>query len=352
MDGDARSAVCGQRALKGVGPGSIRVMICLLSLTAALGMTLSLGGSVASGAEEPISQQSALGAVNTWFADTNLMWTAQDFATLDQVTTGAGRALYKVEIHTTAKGKVKKPFTLTDLSVAVPCQSGATKTFLAYANTDIFTFGDGSTESAMVFEQVGSHWKFADVVSPPTGAATPKTGTWPKLCTDSTKGESKLVLPVSNLPSRLATTLERFSVSTPPPSSAAEPFAPGSWFVGTTSVSTTFTTSWKQFSAQGDELTQKFAPSSFPTFAWPLANGNGVWVVSPLTQRDTLGDPAGDTTGTWPGGGSVTSPHPSVVHKRAHNLHPNYAAVDPSSKAGGSVTLDGFYGWMASSKAS
>ena len=351
--GNTGSLDDGPHVMRGVRNGAVwlSATFCMAMLCTT---SLGVGGTVASASDEPVSQQQALTSVKTWFADTNRMWTTNDFSTLDKVTTGAGRALYKVNIHSLAQGNasgVNKPFTLTGLSVVVPCQSGSTKTFVAYANTNVFTFGKESTESAMVFEQVGHDWKFADLVSPPTGAAAPKTGAWPKLCTNSKVSEGKLVVPVSSFSSDLVTRLNRFSVTTPPASSTAAPFGPTTWFVGATSVSSTFSTSAAQFAAESDTLTQKFEMSSYPVFSWPMADGNGVWVIAPVTQRDNLGDPAGNTTTTWPGGGSVTSPHPTTVHSQVTSFTPNYAAVDPSTQSGGSVTLDGFYGWRETSKA-
>jgi len=75
-------------------------------------------------------------------------------------------------------------------------------------------------------------------------------------------------------------------------------------------------------------------------------------VVAPLTERASLEDRAGNTTGTWPGGTSVASPHPSTVHSEQITFSTTYSAVDPSTKVGGPVAVDGFWGWTEASKAS
>ena len=63
-----------------------------------------------------------------WLAATNQMWTKDDFAALDQVTTGEGRLVYQAERHQAAgdpSPSGRTPFRLTGLSITVPCRSGA-----------------------------------------------------------------------------------------------------------------------------------------------------------------------------------------------------------------------------------
>ena len=127
-----------------------------LSLVTTLScVSLTISSASAASSNEPINQQQAINAVKTWFADTNRAWTLNDFSKVDLVTTGVARAAYGTDIHALAKRgytKAVKPFTLTDLTVVVPCQSGPTKTFVAYANTgstrvSVDHFATGSTRS-------------------------------------------------------------------------------------------------------------------------------------------------------------------------------------------------------------
>ena len=340
--------VHGRQGMRGGGRHRVASVLtgAALCVTAAWSLTWNIGVAAASGSSEPISQQEAASAVKAWLADTNEMWTQNNFSSLNKVTTGSAKAAYQSLISRFAAGnssKLGKPFTLSGLSVAVPCQSGSTKTFVAYANTDVFTYGEKTQNNAMIFEKIGNAWKLAD--------SLPKMGTWPKLCTDSGKSAQQLVLPVSKFPAKLAETLSRFSVATTPPSSAAAPFQ-ASWFVGATSVSSTFLTAEKSLSSQHITVTQKFEPSSYPTFAWPLADGKGAWVVAALAQQDRLSDPAGNTTSTWPGGASIATPHPATVHSQQNTYSTTYSAIDPTTKAGGPVTIDGFKGLTEASTAS
>jgi hypothetical protein len=117
-----------------------------------------------------------------WLATTNQMWTKDDFAALDQVTTGEGRIIYRTEQRQAAGGPTpsgRTAFQLTGLSITMPCRSGAgpgggTPVFVAYADTDVFTLGQSMRPEAMVFQHAGGTWKLAAVVNGSSGTSQPR----------------------------------------------------------------------------------------------------------------------------------------------------------------------------------
>ena len=72
-----------------------------MTLAAVPVATAACGGSQAAppvGAPPASAHTSAeRAATMTWLATTNQMWTKDDFAALDQVTTGEGRLIYRTE---------------------------------------------------------------------------------------------------------------------------------------------------------------------------------------------------------------------------------------------------------------
>jgi hypothetical protein len=292
----------------------------------------------------PISTSAAKAAVEKWFSDTNKVWTTNNFSSVDQITTGSARAVYVYEEHQLAASNhstPEKPFTLSDLSVVVPCQSATTKSFVAYATTNFLSLGTTKQASALIFKETGGTWKLA------AGVKVANAGeTWPKLCTGKAATDAAAIVPPTDVPSRLAATLTRYSVATALPSSDAAPFAPLTWFVGkpTTSVQTAFKTTYEKDAPKGVTFSQKFTTTSYPTWSWPLADGKGYWVVGNLTQEITWTDPAGNTTTTWPDGSTVAIPKPSTVHHQVNKYFTTYAATDALSSSAGRVGLDGFWG--------
>ena len=99
------------------------------------------------------------------------MWTGNDFAALDQVTTGEMRTIYQSEERQKTSVGGRKPLRLTGLSITIPCQGSGSPVFVAYGDTDVVTLGQGMQPAAMVFEQVGGVWKLAAVVQRPGGSS-------------------------------------------------------------------------------------------------------------------------------------------------------------------------------------
>ena len=162
-----------------------------MTLAAVPVATAACGGSQAAppvGAPPASAHTSAeRAATMNWLATTNQMWTKDDFAALDRVTTGEGRLIYRTEQDQAAgdpSPSGRTPFRLTGLSITVPCRSGAVTggtgaVFVAYADTDVFTLGQSLRPEAMVFRQAGGTWKLAAVVNGSPGASGPR---WPALC--------------------------------------------------------------------------------------------------------------------------------------------------------------------------
>ena len=107
-------------------------------------------------------------ATLNWLDKTNQMWTAGDFAALNQVTTGEMRTIHQVEEQqATSADTSRQPFQLTGLSITIPCQAGGDAIFVAYGDTDVFTLGQGLQPYAMVFQRTGGSWKLATAVQYP-----------------------------------------------------------------------------------------------------------------------------------------------------------------------------------------
>jgi hypothetical protein len=71
------------------------------------------------------------------------MWTHNDFAALDEITTAEMRTIYLAERHGASlpSNASRQPFQLTGLSIAIPCQAGGPGVFVAYGDTDVFDLG-------------------------------------------------------------------------------------------------------------------------------------------------------------------------------------------------------------------
>ena len=308
---------------------------------------LSSPGPAAASGAAPISDGQAKAGVQNWLTQTNKMWRMNDFSELGKVTTGEMQAVYLYDKSQLKLSIPEKPFHFSKLSVVVPCETGATKTFVAYADTDVFTFRQGIHPYAMVFEKVGGTWKLAAVEGSPTGKAD-----WPALCTGHSPTMSSPVLTAAAYTSTLAPVLTKFSSGIAVPATAAAPFDP-SWFTGgSDSIQSEFSSQFTPDEAKQVALTVNLSPAAYPTFAWPLATGDGYWVVGSVTQTDTHDSPVGITSDTWPDGAPVDSPSPTVVHHQVDTFITSYAAVDPLSSSGSPVQVDAFYGSTVSGAAS
>lgn len=318
---------------------------------AAVGLAATgCGGTGPSAAGAPPSSPNTAAeraAVTTWLVTTNSMVTADNFARLDQVTTGPMRAIYRSE-QQQAKlpANASRPgFKLTGLSVTIPCHTGSPAIFVAYAETNVFDLGADIQPMAMVFERVGGRWKLAAAVNRPADG-------WPALCTTGAPPTAPAVLAPERYASDLAPLLTRALSGAVPTTQTAAPFAVNGFLAGSGSIPDTFAASIRQDRRAGVSFTGGFAPASDPTFALPLASGHGYWLIGFLTQRGSHRAPAGLRATTWPDGSQVATPRPAVVHQQTDTFSTTYAAIDPPRSAHAAVALDGFFGWPLTAVAS
>jgi hypothetical protein len=286
-------------------------------------------------------------AVTNWLVKTNSMLTASNFAGLDQVTTGQMRTIYLSEERQASlpKNADREGFQLTGLSITIPCHIGSPAVFVAYGDTDVFDFGTGMQSVAMVFERVGGLWKLATAVNHPDGG-------WPALCTQGTPPAAPALLAPGRYASDLARVLTRAASGAAQTAGAASPFAVNDFLAGSGSIPATSAKSIRQDRRAGVSYTSGFAPSPDPTFALPLADGRGYWVIGILIQRDSYSAPAGLRASAWPDGNQVATPRPSVVHHETDTFITTYTAIDPPRSASAAVALDGFFGWPLATVAS
>jgi hypothetical protein len=286
-------------------------------------------------------------ATLNWLAKTNEMWTRNDVATLDQVTTGEMRTVYRSEQQKTTSTSGRHPLQLTGLSVTIPCRSGGTPVFVAYGDTDVVTLGQSLQPVAMIFEQLGAAWKLAAIVQRPSS-----TSHWPALCRPGTAPAAPAVLAPSRYAPELARALNHAATGTPQTAAAAAPFAVNSFFSGPGSFTAQSATQTKQDRAGGVALTERFSPATDPTLALPLAGGRGYWLIGVLTQTATYSSAAGTRKDTFPDGASIATTRPAIVHHATSTYITTYTAIDPLHSAGGTVALDGFFGWPLTNVAS
>jgi hypothetical protein len=75
-------------------------------------------------------------------------------------------------------------------------------------------------------------------------------------------------------------------------------------------------------------------------------------MIGTLIQSDTYSSSSGLRKAAWPDGTQVATPRPAVVHREADTFITTYTAIDPLRSAGGTVALDGFFGWPLTASAS
>jgi hypothetical protein len=337
-------------------PGSLRG--AALTAAALAAVALGAAGCGGSGAAPPVGAPPASAhtaaeraATLRWLASTNLMWTKDDFSGLDQVTTGAARAVYLAERRQASAGTSpahRRPLRLTGLSITVPCHRGPAAAFVAYADTDVFTLGQSVQPEALVFLRVGGTWKLAVVVHGPAGGQQPR---WPALCRDGVDPGGPAVLAPANFPATLARVLDAVSGGPAATARTAAPFAVNSFLAGPDSVGAQFAAERSHDRAGQVNLAQHFTPAGGPALALPLAGGRGYWLIGVLTQTATHHSAAGIRKATWPDGVSIAAPRPAVVHDGTDAFVTTYAAIDPLRSAGGRLLLDGFFGWPLASTA-
>ena len=329
-----------------------------LPLTAALaglttiGLTLAACGQAgpAPVSAPPSSARTAAeqAAVTNWLVKTNQMWTSNDFAALDQITTGQMRTIYRSEQRQASlpTNASRTTFQLTGLSIIIPCHTGSPAVFVAYADTDVFDLWTGVQHVAMVFQRTGGRWKLATAVTHPGGPA------WPALCTTGTPPAAPPVLaPGSYIPA-LARVLTSAATGAAPTAAMAAPFTASGFLSGPGSIPAQFAAWIRQDRQAGVSLTGRFAPAPDPTFALPLADGRGYWVIGTMTQSETHSAPAGLRAGNWPDGSQVATPRPAIAHRQTDTFTTTYTAIDPLGPGNATVTLDGFSGWPLTASAS
>src|SRR5689334_23628386 len=118
-----------------------RVLAAAVSLAAVASLAVTACSAPASTAPAHRTEQQA--AVLNWLARTNAMWTRNDFAALDEITTAEMRTIYLAEQRQAnlPSNASRQPFRLTGLSITIPCQGGRPGVFVAYGETDVFDLG-------------------------------------------------------------------------------------------------------------------------------------------------------------------------------------------------------------------
>jgi len=307
------------------------------------------GGAPAVGAPPATSHTAAeQAAVTNWLAATNQMWTRDDFAGLDQITTGQMRTIYQSkEQGASLPGNADRvPFQLTGLSITVPCHTGSPAVFVAYADTDVFDLATGLQPVAMVFQRTGGQWKLATAVTRPSGQS------WAPLCTTGTLPAVPPVLAPGGYTPSLAQVLTRAATGATQTAPAAAPFTVNDFLAGPGSIPAQFAASIRQDRRAGVTFAVRFGPTPDPTFALPLAGRRGYWVIGAMTQTDAYSAPAGLRATNWPDGSQVATPRPAVVHHQTDTFITTYTAIDPPRSGNATVTLDGFSGWPLTTTAS
>jgi hypothetical protein len=287
-------------------------------------------------------------ATRSWLAATNQMWTKGNFAALTRVTTGEAQAIYQTEQQQAgAPAASRKPLQLTGLSITIPCHAGPAAIFVAYGDTDVFTLGQDMQPFAMIFQRTSGAWKLAAVVRPPAGGAG-----WPALCTRGSRAAAAPALTPAAYAPELARVLSTAMTGRAVTSAQAVPFAVNGFLAGSGSVTGQAAQWIRQDRKAGVGFTGGFAPAAEPTFALPLASGHGYWLIGFLTQTSTHISPSGYHANDWPDGSPLTTPRLASVHHQTDTFITTYAATDPAAPAGGTVTLDGFFGWQLATTSS
>jgi hypothetical protein len=200
---------------------------------------------------------------------------------------------------------------------------------------------------AMIFQRTGGRWKLAAAIQYPSGGAG-----WPALCSQGTATTAPAVLAPDRYAADLARVLTRAMTGAQPTTVTASPFAVNGFLSGPGSVNGQAATWIHQDQRAGVIFTGHFTSTPDPTFALPLADGRGYWLIGFLTQTSTHRSPSGLRTTSWPDSSPVATPRPAVVHHETDTYITTYTALDPLRSTGGTVALDGFFGWPLTSVAS
>jgi hypothetical protein len=322
-----------------------RVLAAAVSLAAVASLAVTACSAPASPAPAHRTEEQA--AVQHWLAKTNAMWTKNNFAALDEITTAEMRTIYLAEQRGASlpSNASRQPFQLTGLSITIPCQAGRPGVFVAYGDTDVFDLGPAMQPMAMVFEWVDGRWKLAAAINRPARG-------WPALCTEGSPPSAPPAVAAGDFASELARVLTHATAGTAETAAAAAPFAVNDFFAGSGSVNAQAARQAGQNRRGGVSFTEGFAATANPTLALLLAGGRGFWMIGILTQTGHYASAAGLRAKNWPDGNQVATPRPAVVHHETDTFITTYTAIDPPRSAGATLTLDGFFGWPLAAVAS
>ena len=328
-----------------------RILTAAVPLAAllSLGLTACGGAGPAPVSPPPSSARTAAenAAVLNWLAKTNAMWTHNDFAALDEITTAEMRTIYLAEQRQASlpTNASRQPFQLSSLSITIPCQAGRPGVFVAYADTDVFDLGPAMQPMAMVFERSDGRWKLAAAVNRPARG-------WPALCTNGVPPSAPPALAAAGFAPELARVLTHATTGSAATTATAAPFAVNDFFAGSGSINAQAARQTGQDRRGGVSFTQGFTTTGNPTLALPLAGGRGFWMIGILTQTGHYASATGLRAKNWPDGNQVATPRPAVVHHETDTFITTYTAIDPPRSASAPLTLDGFFGWPLSAVAS
>jgi hypothetical protein len=323
-----------------------RILAAAVSLAAVASLAVTACSPAPAQAVKGQAAEEKAAALN-WLAKTNAMWTHNDFAALDEITTAEMRTIYLAEKQGASlpANASRQPFQLTGLSIAIPCQTGRPGVFVAYGDTDVFDLGPAMQPMAMVFERVDGRWKLAAAINRPARG-------WPVLCTKGSPPSAPPALAAADFAPELARVLTHATTGSAETTATAAPFAVNDFFAGSGSVNAQAARQAGQNRRGGVSFTQGFATTANPTLALPLAGGRGFWMIGILTQTGHYASATGLRAKNWPDGNQVATPRPAVVHHETDTFITTYTAIDPPRSAGATLTLDGFFGWPLAAVAS
>ena len=240
-----------------------RVLGAAVSLAAVASVAVTACSAPASPAPAHRTEQQA--AVLNWLARTNAMWTRNDFAALDEITTAEMRTIYLAEQRQASlpSNASRQPFQLTGLSITIPCQSGRPGVFVAYGDTDVFDLGPAMQPMAMVFERADGRWKLAAAVNRPARG-------WPALCTEGKPPSVPPALAAADYAPELALVLTHATIGRAETAATAAPFAVNDFFAGSGSINAQAARQAGQDRRAGVSFTQGFSTTANPTLALPL----------------------------------------------------------------------------------
>ena len=250
-----------------------RILAAAVSLAAAASLAVTACSSA------PALPAEEHAAVLHWLANTNAMWTQNNFAALDEITTAEMRTIYLAEQRGASlpSNASRQPFQPTGLSITIPCQAGRPGVFVAYGDTDVFDLGPAMQPMAMVFERADGRWKLAAAINRPARG-------WPALCTEGSPPGAPPAVAAADFAPELARVLTPAQTGTAETAAAAAPFAVNDFFAGSGSINAQAARQAGQNRRGGVSFTQGFAATGSPTLALPLAGGRGFWMIGILTQ--------------------------------------------------------------------